>query len=83
MPVFVAKNNEGYVESVVMARTLELANAYWQSQEILPHGVEVVDERDLTDRPVIPILKAEKIKIIHSHSIPPRTGTMELLVIEK
>ena len=39
MPIFIAKTYEGKVESVVLAKTYELAQAYWQGKKIYAHTV--------------------------------------------
>jgi len=84
MPIYIAKTYDGYVESVVLARGYELAQAFWQGLGIYPHSVDIRNESDLKDHPtgVLPIVKTEK-KIIRPYEISSRTGQMELLVIVK
>lgn len=84
MPIYVAKNYDGFVESVVLARNYELAYAYWQGLGVIPHSVDTLTNKDLEDHPtgVIPIVKTKK-KVIRPSEISNRTGYAEFLVIEK
>jgi len=63
MPIFIAKTYEGKVESVVLAKSYELANAYWQGQGIVAHSITERNESDLEDHPtgVLPIVKTKLI----------------------
>lgn len=65
MPIFIAKTYDGLVESVVLAKSYELAQAYWQGQDIYAHSISERSESDLEDHPtgVMPIVKTEKRKI--------------------
>lgn len=84
MPIFVAKNFDGFVESVVLARSYHLAHAFWQGLGIIPHSTETRTEEDLKDHPtgVLPIVKTEK-KQIRPSDISIRSGYREFLVIVK
>ena len=84
MPIFVAKNYDGYVESVVLAKSYELAQAFWQGQGIFPHSVDIRNESDLKDHltGVLPIVKTEK-KQIRPSDISIRSGYKEFLAIVK
>lgn len=84
MPIYIAKDYDGFVESVVLARSYELAQAFWQGQKVYPHSVDIKNESDLKDHPtgVLPIVKTKK-KVIRPYEISTRTGYIELLVIEK
>jgi len=84
MPIYIAKNYDGYVESVVLARSYELAQAFWQGLGIYPHSIDIRNEVDLKDHitGVMPIVKTKK-KTIRPSDISTRTGYTELLVIEK
>lgn len=84
MPIFIANNHDGYIESVVLAKTYELAQAFWQGLGIYPHSIDVKREEDLKDHitGVLPIVKTKR-KIIRPYDISSRTGQMELLVIDK
>jgi len=61
MPIFIAKNYDGRVESIVLAKNEDLANAYWQGMNIFAHSTDVKSEEDLEDHPtgVLPILKTK------------------------
>jgi hypothetical protein len=84
MPIYIAKKYDGIVESVVLAKSYELANAYWQGMGILPHSIDTRNENDLKDHPtgVLPIVTAKE-KVIRSYDISSRTGEMRLMVVEK
>ena len=84
MPIYIAKNYDGFVESVVLARSYELAQAFWQGQEIYPHSVDTRTEQDLKEHPtgVLPIVKT-KLKTVRPYDISTRTGLMDLLVVDK
>ena len=64
MPIFIAKNYDNKVESVVLARNYDLAQAYWQGKDIIAHSVTERDENDLKDHPtgVLPIVKTQTIR---------------------
>lgn len=64
MPIFIAKTYDGLVESVVLAKSYELAQAYWQGKGIIAHTVDERNESDLDDHPtgVLPIVKTKEIK---------------------
>ncbi len=61
MPIFIAKTYDGKVESVVLAKSYELAQAYWQGKDIYAHSVDTFTEDDLKDHStgVLPIVKTE------------------------
>lgn len=63
MPIFIAKSYNGLVESVVLAKSYALAQAYWQGSSIVPHTVSERNESDLEGHPtgVLPIVKTRKI----------------------
>ena len=84
MPIFIAKDYDGFIESVVLARSYELANAYWQGLGIYPHSTDTRIEQDLKEHPtgVLPIVKTKK-KVIRPSDISSRMGYTELLVIDK
>ena len=65
MPIFIAKTYEGFVESIVLAKSQQLANVYWQGQNIYPHSVTEKTEEDLRDHPtgVLPIVRTKKIRL--------------------
>jgi len=81
MPIYVAKNYDGRVVSVVLAKSYELAQAYWQGQGLFPHSVDQWTEKALEDHPtgVLPILKT-MVKTIHPYDI---SRTTEILVVDK
>ena len=63
MPIFTAKTYDGLVESVVLAKSYALAQAYWQGSGIIPHSIDEKNESDLEGHPtgVLPIVKTRKI----------------------
>ena len=63
MPIFISRNHKGLIESVVLAKNYELANAYWQGTGIMGASIDVKQESDLDDHPtgVLPIVKTKKI----------------------
>jgi hypothetical protein len=65
MPIFIAKTYDGSIESVVLARSYELAQAYWQGKGIHAHSVDERDESNLNDHPtgVLPIIKTKRINM--------------------
>ncbi len=42
--IFIAKNYDGYTISIVNARSIELANAYWQGADIVPHSITCLEK---------------------------------------
>ena len=81
MPIFIAKTYEGKIESVVLAKSYELAQAYWQGKEIFAHSTDEKSERDLIDHitGVLPIVKTKKRRISKGNAFGP--DTKEVLVI--
>lgn len=63
MPFFIAKTYEGKVESIVLAKNYELAQAYWQGKKIYAHSVDIKSEEDLKEHitGVLPILNTKEI----------------------
>jgi len=63
MPIFIAKTYEGEAESVVLAKNIELAQAYWQGKRIYPHTIIIKEEKDLENHitGVLPIVHTRKI----------------------
>jgi len=51
VPIFIAKTYEGKVESIVLAKNYELAQAYWQGKNIAAHTVIERSEKDLEEHP--------------------------------
>lgn len=68
MAVYVAKDYEGRSVGIVVAKSEELAYAYWQGQAIYPHSVSSYTSKDLKEHPtgVIPLLKTRKESSISS-----------------
>ena len=62
MPIYIAKEFNGEVESIVLAKSIELANAYWQGKNIYAHSIDIKEEADLDDHPtgVLPIVSTVK-----------------------
>jgi len=61
--IFIAKNYDGKVMSVVLARSYEMAQAYWQGRKVYAHTVETRTEKDLEDHTtgVLPIVNTKEI----------------------
>ena len=61
MPIFIAKTYDGKVESVVLAKNYEVAQAYWQGKDIYPHSVNTFTEDNLKNHPagVLPIVNTK------------------------
>lgn len=80
MPVFISRNHSGFVESVVLAKSKELAQAYWQGIGIETYSVIERDESSLDGHPtgVLPIVKTSKQNVF-----PFGQSSKELLVIIK
>jgi len=62
--IFIGYNPEGYPVSIVNAKTKELAYAYWQGANMLPHSHKCLEDdfSSLDDHPtgVFPILKTKE-----------------------
>ena len=61
--IFIAKNFDGKVMSVVLARSYEMAQAYWHGGKVYAHTVETRTEKDLEDHitGVLPIVHTKEI----------------------
>lgn len=63
--IYLAFNYEGYCISIVNAKSKELAVAYWQGANIIPHSIKSLEEdytpieEHLTG--VYPILKTQEL----------------------
>lgn len=62
MPTYIAKRYDGTTINIVMARTREMANIYWQGKGVTAHHIEERSESLLLDHPtgVMPILETRK-----------------------
>ena len=67
MPIYVAKTYDDKVESIVLADSYELAQAYWQGKDIIAHSVDTRTEKDLDEHPtgVLPILNTTRKRLSH------------------
>jgi len=65
MPIYVAKRYDGVTLSIALARSKELAIAYWQGQSLIPHSVSEITENDLTGHPtgVLPLLRTQEKEV--------------------
>jgi len=65
MPIYVAKRYDGKAESVVLADSYELAQAYWQGKEIVANNISTITEKDLDEHPtgVLPLISTKKVMI--------------------
>ncbi len=80
--IFIAVNHDGYIISIVNAKSLELANAYWQGANIIPNTV--LNKKDFTpldEHPtgVIPLLKTRIVKIRKDFG----SGFTEIVAVDK
>lgn len=62
MPIYTAKNYDGYTIGIVLAKSEEFATTYWQGMELYPHSITKRTEKDIIDHitGVIPILKTKE-----------------------
>ena len=60
-----AKDFDGYSESIVLAKNRDLANAFWHGGDIYPHHVDEFGSSCLENHPtgVIPLLKTSRKKL--------------------
>lgn len=65
MPIYIAKTYDEFVESIVLADSYELAQAYWQGKNVAAYTIDTRTEEDLTDHPtgVLPILNTTRKRI--------------------
>lgn len=65
MPVFVARDHEGRIESIVIAANRDFADAFWLGQGIHAHTVDQLPSEIPKDHPykVIQVLKTELKKL--------------------
>lgn len=63
MPIFIAKDYESNVLDVVLAKSYELANAFWHGRGVYPHFVDSRTENDLVGHPtgVLPIVQTKEV----------------------
>lgn len=61
MPIFIAKEYNGEIVDVILAKNTELAMAYWHGKNVFPHSTSELSELSLKDHPtgVIPIVTTE------------------------
>jgi len=65
MPVFIAKDSNGKVENIVLAKSLELATAYWQGRDVWPISVIELSDDHLREHAtgVLPVLNTRLSEI--------------------
>ena len=65
MPIYKAKNYNGKTLSIVLAKSLELAEVYWQGKDIVAHSVEIREGRDIKDHitGVMPLINMREVRI--------------------
>jgi len=49
MPVYVAKDYDGYPIDVVLTQSEQLAHAYWHGKGVVAHSVSILSDNDLAD----------------------------------
>jgi len=61
MPIYIARDFEGRVESILQADNKLLAQTYWQGQKVFPHSVDEISTEIPKDNPyrVRSILRTE------------------------
>ena len=82
MKIYIALDPEGYPESVVFAKSKELANAYWHGKGVYPYSTEEIGPIDLKDHPtgVISIASSRKVQ---KYDLDHLKGDRELLLMNK
>lgn len=62
MPIFIAKDFDGFTIDIVLAKSYELAQVYWQGKGIVSHSIERKCESHLDNHStgVLPILETHK-----------------------
>ncbi len=65
MPTYIAKTYNGTTINIVMSRTREDANIYWQGKGVHAHHVDERSEEQLADHPtgVMPILDTREVSL--------------------
>jgi len=65
MPIFIAKDFDGNIESIVLAKNEKLVNAFWQGQEIYAHSITTFNEAEIDEHitGVLPIIKTKIRKV--------------------
>jgi hypothetical protein len=64
MPIFIAKEYNGTVMDVVLAKSYELASAYWHGKGVIAHSTTKLDESELENHPtgVLPIVSTKELQ---------------------
>lgn len=72
MPIYIAHDYDGTKVDIVLARSYELAQVYWQGKGVIAHSVTEFNEASLTDHPtgVLPILNTVKKSLSSCGSTP-------------
>lgn len=80
MPIFVAKRYDGKVQDVVLARSYDLANAYWHGKGVIAHSIVTLREGDLNDHPtgVLPVVATTEKTMRQEFG----TGSLSVLIID-
>lgn len=72
--IFIGKNHNGQIISIVSAKSLEAARAYWQGKDILPHTETQFDTDEQRENEqmgyVTPILVTTKLALSHLGGVP-------------
>jgi len=65
MPIYVAYDYEGYPEDIVLARSKELADVYWQGKKIYAYSIREINEDNLIGHitGVLPILSTRETSV--------------------
>lgn len=65
MKIYIAYNYDGYIISILMAKSQELAHVYWQGAGIVAHSSREYDPSDHEDHitGVVPLLKTDEYNL--------------------
>ena len=55
MPIYIARDRNGKIESIVLAERYELAYAFFQGRKTSAHVIDTLTENDLREQGVIPL----------------------------
>ena len=85
--IFIGYNYEGYTISIVNAKSRELADAYWQGAQIIPHTVKCLEKdfASLDEHPtgVYPILRTKEQNLSSLYHQYSRQENISLVIISK
>lgn len=82
MPVYVASNHDSNPIGIVVARSMDLATAFWHGQGLVPYSVREITANDLSGHPtgVLPILRT---KVVTGYEVSNFKKEKEYLLVSK